>query len=148
MISRSSKALVAVALAALAGGTAWADRGGGGHYGHGHGHSHARGRVDIRIGAPVIGVHRHWGGYGHHPHYGARVFLGPGPFYDPFWSPYRWPGYYAPPVVAVPVSPPTYIERAPAPAAPQEYWYWCSDPQGYYPTVQQCPGGWQPVQPQ
>lgn len=135
MISRTSKALVAVALAALASGTAWADRGGG----------HVRGHVTVRVGTPVVGVHHYWGGHRYYPHYGARVFIGPGPFYDPFWYPYGWP-YYAPPVVTVPATPPTYIEQVPAPAA-SGYWYWCNDPQGYYPTVQQCPGGWQPVQP-
>jgi hypothetical protein len=46
-----------------------------------------------------------------------------------------------------------YIERAPeegvegsAPPA-QGWWYWCSDPQGYYPSVRECPGGWQQVAP-
>ena len=31
------------------------------------------------------------------------------------------------------------------PAPPQNYWYYCANPQGYYPYVQQCPGGWTQV---
>ena len=27
------------------------------------------------------------------------------------------------------------------------YWYWCDDPQGYYPYVQECNGPWIPVAP-
>jgi hypothetical protein len=29
--------------------------------------------------------------------------------------------------------------------APVQYWYYCNSPQGYYPTVSQCPGGWTTV---
>jgi len=58
-----------------------------------------------------------------------------------------------PPVVVSPPEPVTYIERAPeveqaaqqAPAA--GYWYWCGEPQGWYPQVPECPPGWQPVAP-
>ena len=28
------------------------------------------------------------------------------------------------------------------------YWYFCQDPQGYYPYVKNCPGGWMQVVPQ
>lgn len=31
--------------------------------------------------------------------------------------------------------------------APGYYWYYCEDPQGYYPYVQQCNGPWEPVPP-
>jgi hypothetical protein len=34
-----------------------------------------------------------------------------------------------------------------APMAPY-YWYYCQNPAGYYPYVQQCGGAWQPVAPQ
>ncbi len=27
------------------------------------------------------------------------------------------------------------------------YWYWCDDPEGYYPYVQECNDDWQPVSP-
>jgi len=64
--------------------------------------------------------------------------------------PYAYP-YYPPAVVAAPVTPPTYIQQAPqAPTAQQSqtaYWHYCNDPQGYYPYVKECPGGWQLVEP-
>jgi len=53
-----------------------------------------------------------------------------------------------------PAEPPVYVERGQPPAAaqtepePGNYWYYCSNPDGYYPYVKQCPGGWQRVAPQ
>ena len=55
--------------------------------------------------------------------------------------PYQYPAY-SPPVV-LDSGPQTYIEQAPPQA--QQYWYYCQNPQGYYPYVGECPGGWQPV---
>jgi hypothetical protein len=60
----------------------------------------------------------------------AGVFVGPGVVVGP-------------PVV---IAPPVYQEQ-PQPQTAQQYWYYCQDPQGYYPYVQQCPRGWQPVSP-
>jgi len=62
----------------------------------------------------------------------------------PFWAPYAYP-----PVV---VAPPVYVQPPPQvfvqpPPPPQAYWYYCDNPQGYYPYVQQCPGGWRQVVP-
>lgn len=88
---------------------------------------------------------------------GIGIQLGSGFFYPaypyyPYDYPYRlgyYPGYYYGPSYVVPASP-QYIERGdeegtPAPA----YWYRCEDPEGYYPYVAACPGGWQrvPAQP-
>jgi hypothetical protein len=77
-----------------------------------------------------------------------------GSYYYPrsYYSPYYYPPYYYPPaVVNYPVEPPEYIERGelvgPAPQASAS-WYYCADPQGYYPYVKRCPGGWQAVPPQ
>jgi len=55
----------------------------------------------------------------------------------PYASPYPYP-----PVVVQ--APPT-VSVQPAPQTPT--WYYCESPQGYYPSVQQCPGGWRPVAP-
>jgi hypothetical protein len=68
--------------------------------------------------------------------------------YPWFYPPYYPPPYY-PPVVTVPAQPPVYIEREEAPAVPPQnaYWYYCHDPEGYYPYVKECPGGWQAVSP-
>jgi hypothetical protein len=75
-----------------------------------------------------------------------------GPWYYP--GPYGYPyppyGYPYPPVVSVPATPPVYIERAEveAPASQASAsWYYCANPQGYYPYVENCPGGWQAVAP-
>jgi hypothetical protein len=40
------------------------------------------------------------------------------------------------------------VERLPPIALPPSQtpsWYYCDNPQGYYPYVQQCPGGWNQV---
>jgi hypothetical protein len=74
----------------------------------------------------------------------------------PFWGyPYGYPYSYAypysygypaySPSVVVESSPQTYIQQE---TQAQQYWYYCQNPQGYYPYVSECPGGWQPVSPQ
>ena len=76
------------------------------------------------------------------PSFGWRYY--PPPYYYPptYYYP---PAYYYPP----PQPPPVYIERPLAEQAPpQAYWYYCTDPEGYYPTIQECPGGWLKVLPQ
>ncbi|RDK05935.1 hypothetical protein [Cupriavidus lacunae] len=92
-------------------------------------------------------------------HVGVGVYVGPGVFYGGY--PYGYPAYpYNPPaVVTVPAGPPQYIEQGPNGPVPapgpegaqpsQGWWYHCSQPDGYYPYVQSCPGGWQrvPAQP-
>ena len=104
--------------------------------------------------------------------HGPRVFLGfnygywgPGPYWGSPW----YPAYYYPPAVIVTSPPPPvqYVERpqapapapayAPAPAQPQAsahqstlqpgYWYFCDSPQGFYPTVKECPTPWKAVPP-
>jgi hypothetical protein len=118
------KVLLAAFLCSAAIGSSWA---GGGHYHGGHHHGHG-GRVGVYIGVPF--------GYS---------WYGPSPYYYP---PYYSVPYYAPPVV-IRQAPQVYIERAAPQAAPQNevYWYYCANPAGYYPYVQQCPGGWQRVVP-
>ncbi len=82
------------------------------------------------------------------------VFIGPGivvpfgPFWAPYWAPYAYPyGYpYAYPPVVVQPPPQAYVQPPPS----QPSWYYCDNPQGYYPYVQQCPRGWRqvPARPQ
>jgi hypothetical protein len=105
---------------ALSSGSAWADR------------YHGRGHIGVGV---VIG--------------------GPG-YWHPSYSPYYYPPYpYSyPPVVVAPSPPPVYIEQSqPAPqmepeSQPTNDWFYCRKPDGYYPYVKQCPGGWQRVPPQ
>ena len=86
------------------------------------------------------------GGHFHHGG-GPRVFIGGYfgfPYYYPYWySPYYYP--YAYPYVNYPstaIQAPVYIE----PEQPF-YWYYCHNPEGYYPYVTSCPGGWTRVVP-
>jgi hypothetical protein len=88
-------------------------------------------------------------GHGHrfhgHGHGGSRVFIGSSLFIGaPFWwGPPVWgPAYAAPPVIAY-QTPPVYVPAPPPPT----HWYYCSSAQGYYPYVEDCPGGWTPLTP-
>jgi len=91
-----------------------------------------------------------------HAHVGVFVgvpFAGPYHYYPRYYYPY--PPYYYPavPVVVTPPAPPVYIEQGQQPqqadgALPSNYWYYCQNPQGYYPYVKECQGGWQQVSPQ
>ena len=112
-----------ILLAILASGSVLA-RGHGGHSAGHHFSGHRHGGAHVRLGI-VVG--------------------GPAFWYDPL------PYYYYPPVVAIPSSPPVYIERSDEEAAPgqsQGYWYYCAEAQAYYPYVRQCAGEWQRVLPQ
>jgi hypothetical protein len=103
-----------------------------------------RPHVDIVIGAPWPRPYYHGPRYGY-PGYGYPGY-GWGYPYPPVVIP--------PPVIYSPPAPTVYIERAPEPGQPAAteqplagYWYWCADPQGWYPNVGECAGGWQPVPP-
>jgi hypothetical protein len=92
------------------------------------------------------GGRRHWRG-------GPRIFVGLGLGFAPAW----WYGYpywyypppyaYGPPTVIV-QQPPVYIEQLPtpppgsAPAAPQQYWYYCEPAGASYPNVETCNEAW------
>jgi len=87
---------------------------------------------------------------------GPRVGIGIGPYWGGYWRPYAYGypygypyGYAYPPVVTVP-STQVYVQpSAPAAAQPPPLasWYYCDNLRGYYPYVQQCPGGWRAVSP-
>lgn len=107
--------------------------------------------VDVVIGTPYPT-----------PYYAPRPYYGPRPYYPAYPG---YPVYPYPPAVVVPppawvpppvlVSPPpVYVERPQEPdaaaqaAAPASgFWYWCADPQGWYPEVRECGQGWQAVPP-
>ncbi len=66
-----------------------------------------------------------------------------------------YPYVTAPIVVNTVATPQVYIEQDPAPAAaaPQagtaaSYWYYCTDPAGYFPYVKDCRQAWLKVVPQ
>jgi len=74
--------------------------------------------------------------------YGYRSFG----YTDPFLRPY----YASPTTVAAPSRPPAYIQQQESKTiqTKNNYWYYCRDPEGYYPHIKECPGGWLQVAPQ
>lgn len=109
---------------------------GHGHGHHGHGHRHGHFNFGINIGGFNSGFY----GPGFYP-YGSYAF--PGPYF-------AQPRYRYSPSPVVSVTPPVYIQREQSSVAqPQAgYWHYCRNPEGYYPTVKNCPAGWIPVAPQ
>lgn len=111
--------LTLILIGSLASNSVWAHGGGGGHYGGHYG-----------------------GGWGH----GIGLGYGLGYYGGYYSSPYY---AYPPTVITVPVAPPVYIQQSPPVVQqnPSGFWYYCNSPQGYYPYIKQCPGGWQQVDP-
>lgn len=99
----------------------------------------------LLVGVAVAAAGSGWAHERHHSRARVGVFIG-----APLWPWYYPPPlYYPPAVITVPAAPPpVYIEQAPAPPTAQNYWYYCANPEGYYPYVKECPGGWQKVAPQ
>ena len=104
------------------------------------------GRTQIFFGANVRVGHPGWRGHAvswRHPpsvwgpryYWRSSIVLGP-------WHPY---GYCGPPAVIVQNQPPVYVQPEQQPA---DYWYYCPNPQGYYPYIKSCPGGWMKVVPE
>lgn len=70
-----------------------------------------------------------------------------GPIWGPWWGPWSPSPWYQPSVVVVrPEQPLVYIERS-APRS-NAFWYYCRDPAGYYPYVNECRENWLAVSPQ
>jgi hypothetical protein len=97
----------------------------------------ASARVHVWIGVPTVTL----------PPMGYTV--GWGPFYSPAWPPYTpvypypsYPSYQSYPMYSAPPPVPMFT-------APEPVWYYC-DGLGYYPYINQCPGGWRqvPARPQ
>lgn len=92
----------------------------------------------------------HGGGYHHGGGWGWGVGVG---FYDPWWpgyygaGPYGYYPYYGygeAPVTVIEqpmVGAQQQVQQAPAPAT----YYYCDDPAGYYPYVQNCGKPWRAV---
>ena len=103
----------------LVSGNAFADR-----Y-HGHYHGRSRTSFGVIIGGPI------WFS----------------PAYAPYYPYYPYAPYYPyPQTVIIQSTPTTYIEKEPENNV-QHYWYYCSDPKGYYPYVLKCNANWQRVIP-
>jgi hypothetical protein len=98
----------------------------GSYYGGGHYHGGSSWRTSIWIGPG-------WGGWT--PWWG--------PAYYPYRYPYYYPNYpyYPEPPVVIQQQPPVYVQPE------EQYWYYCQNPEGYYPYIKKCPGGWLKVVP-
>jgi hypothetical protein len=67
-------------------------------------------------------------------YWGGSIVVGP-------WFPY---GYYPPPPVIIQQQPPVYVQPG---QQEENYWYYCRDPEGFYPYVGNCADGWLKVVP-
>ena len=118
---------------------------GGSWHGGGHGSGNRwHGNVGVYFG-PYWGSYWGWPyaypyayPYYSYPYYGYPYRYDPYPYYD-YPDDYPYPAY-------VP-QPRAYIERTPQ-AASTVYWYYCTDPAGYYPYVKDCSRPWKRVLPQ
>jgi hypothetical protein len=157
-MKRIALAVVAALALAFGSGTALAQHMNGGHSGgsfHGgggsfHGGFHGGSHLGFAIGFPFWGV-----GFGY-PYYGYPYY----PYYASY--PYNYPYYTGPayytdgPAYDQPDSG-AYIQRDMngAPQSSQgaqggqgQYSYYCPDPAGYFPQVQNCAKGWLKVVPE
>jgi hypothetical protein len=160
-------ALVAALGLALASGTALAQHsggghggghGGGGHGGGGHGggwhggHGGWHGGTHIGFGFGFPGFYWGYPYYGGYPYYAGYPYYGGYPYYAGYSS--YAPYYYGDEAIYESM-PSTYIQRdmsngvprSGAPAGEGQYSYYCPDPAGYYPQVQNCANGWLKVIP-
>ncbi len=96
-------------------------------------------------------VQAHGGGHGHGGGWGWGPALGLGLFGLGVWElsqPHYYPYYYTypAPVIQQPAQE-IYVQPAPPVPANTGYWYYCRNPEGYYPYVKRCPNGWLKVMP-
>lgn len=115
------------------------DHGGGGHWEHGSDHwDHGGGHWEHGGGHWAGGIGAWHGGAWRHGWHNGRFgwwWIVPG------WADWY---YYDAPIYP---APDPYLPPGVA-AGPTPYWYYCANPPGYYPYVQQCGAPWQPVPPQ
>lgn len=128
------------------------------------GHFHGGG-LGLGLGLGLLGGYGlGYGFYGRLPYYPPYYGYPPAYGYGPpgygygGYAPYGYgyaPAY--PPIVTVPSAPvviqqqPQVVQSPPSvsvPAPLTNYWHYCRKPDGYYPYVKNCPGGWLQVAPQ
>jgi hypothetical protein len=61
------------------------------------------------------------------------------------WAPGFNAWVYAPPMVVQAPPQRIQVQNLPLGPAPPSYWYYCSNPAGYYPQIATCPAGWAQV---
>jgi hypothetical protein len=145
----SNKIILAVAASLLIQANAHAEEHHEGRKGHPqehteawHGDIHHFHERDIEIWRGGRWVH------GWHQGHGGWWWLAGGVWYSYLTPIYPYPDPYQPPIVVAPQAP---VEVAPPnpPSQPStqaaQFWYYCTNPAGYYPYVSQCASGWQKV---
>ena len=121
--------LISLAIAAVLLMSAMPGEAGRGYHGGGRGWGLSWGPVvGLGLGLGLLGLSYPYYGYPYHPEYN------------------RYPDYYPAAVIEQP-SAGIYLQPAPQQPVTPTYWYYCRDPEGYYPYVKQCPGGWMKVVP-
>jgi hypothetical protein len=115
--------------------------------------------VFLSVGFLSEFLYAHDGGHGRFhgggPFYnggGSRVFIGGSfgfPYYYPYWSYPHYYTYYYPRGYRSSYPEPYIHNEPPVNIEPQQtyYWYYCRDPKGYYPYIENCPGEWTRVVP-
>jgi hypothetical protein len=98
------------------------------YHGGGHYHSGSSWRTSIWIG-PGWGGWTPWWGPAYYPYRYSY------PYYYPYYP------YYSDPPAVIQQQPPVYVQPE------EQYWYYCQNPEGYYPYIRKCPGGWMKVVP-
>lgn len=89
------------------------------------------------------------GGHGWHGGIGVSIW----PAWDPWWwgypyyPYYPYNPYYPAPYTVAPQEPEEYIQQDQPQSTEPVYWYFCKDPEGYYPYIKKCPKGWLRVVP-
>ena len=93
-----------------------------------------------------------WGWYG--AGLATGLYLG-GPLWWgawPYYGAYGYPYYQAAYSYPVYTDPPAYdqyqYQPTPQAAPANNFWYYCTEPAGYYPYVQNCSRSWMQVVPQ
>lgn len=93
--------------------------------------------LPLGLSSGALGARVYVGGYFGFPYYAYPYAYYP--YAYPYYYPYAYPYPYYPDAYA---QPQVYIEQE----QPSD-WYYCQNPQGYYPYVTSCPGGWTRVVP-
>jgi hypothetical protein len=94
-----------------------------------------------------------WGGYwgpGFGVYVGGPGYWGAWPYAYGWGAGYAWPYAVSPLVVNAAPAPQVIVQpAAPVPEVPAtSYWYYCTQPAGYFPYVQDCTQAWMKVVPQ
>ncbi len=120
---------------------------GGGHHDGGHGefHNGFHGHDHFGFGFGFGFADPWWGWGGWDLAYWGYPYA---PYYPYYYPPY--PAYYAPSPGAPPQGVPLQGAAPQEPAQtmgapPPQFWYYCDNPQGYYPYVTNCSSAWREV---